>query len=133
MKNVFHFTLKALLVFKIFKFLFCLLGHGEKRPDYRKIMLISKFMTSQPGQQTIAIHILTNISRSKGNQAIIFGQLTERNMRNIFFEKSYTKCDGDTIPRLFPKKSKLSISRDQYSKASYSLLLWYTKLTSIRT
>ena len=36
-------------------------------------------------------------------------------------EKSYTKCDGDTIPRLFSKKSKLSISRDQYCKASYSL------------
>ena len=25
-------------------------------------------MTSQPGQQTIAMHILTNISRSRGNQ-----------------------------------------------------------------
>ena len=31
----------------------------------RKIRLISKFMTSQPGQQTIAAHILPNISRSE--------------------------------------------------------------------
>ena len=44
-------------------------------------------MTSQPGQQTIAIHTLTNISRSKGNQAMKFGQLIEYNTRNIFNEK----------------------------------------------
>ena len=49
-------------------------------------------MTSQPGKQTIAIHILPNISRSKGNQTMKFGQLIEYNMRNIFLEKSYTKC-----------------------------------------
>ena len=48
-------------------------------------------MTSQPGKQTIAIHILPNISRRKGNQAMKFGQLIEYNMRNIFVEKSYTK------------------------------------------
>ena len=34
-------------------------------------------MKSQTSLQTIAIHILTNISRSKGNQAIKFGQLIE--------------------------------------------------------
>ena len=70
-------------------------------------------MTSQPGQQTIAIHILPNISRSKGNQAMKFGQLIEYNMRNIFVEKSYTKCAGETISRSLSKISKLSISLDQ--------------------
>ena len=40
-------------------------------------------MMSQPGQQTIAIHILTNVSRSKGNQTIKIGQLMEHNKRNI--------------------------------------------------
>ena len=70
-------------------------------------------MTLQTGYQTIAIHILPNISRSKGNKAIKFGQLIEYNMRNIFFEKSYTKCAGETIPRSLSKKSKLSISLDQ--------------------
>ena len=70
-------------------------------------------MTSQSGQQTIAIHILTNISRTKGNQAIKFGQLIEYNMRIIFLEKSYRKYGGETIPRPFSKKSKLSISLDQ--------------------
>ena len=38
-------------------------------------------MAPQPGKQTIAIHILPNISRSKGNQKIKFGQLIKYNMR----------------------------------------------------
>ena len=41
------------------------------------------------------------------------GQLIEYDMRNIFLEKSGTKCGGDIIPRPFSKKSKLSISLDQ--------------------
>ena len=44
-------------------------------------------MTSQSGLQTIAIHILPNISQSKGNQTITFGQLIEYNKRNIFLQK----------------------------------------------
>ena len=67
-------------------------------------------MTSQPGKQTIAIYILHNIWRSKDNQTMKFGQLIEYKMRNVFLEKSYTKCDGDTTPRPFSKKSKLIIS-----------------------
>ena len=42
-----------------------------------------------------------------------FGQLMEYNMRTIFLEKSFSKCDGETIPRPFSKKSKLNISLDQ--------------------
>ena len=38
-------------------------------------------MTSQPGQQTIAIHILANISSSKGNHTMKFGKLIKYNMR----------------------------------------------------
>ena len=70
-------------------------------------------MTSQPGKQTIAIHIFPNISRSKGNQAMKFGQLRQYKTRNIFIEKSYTKHAGKSIPRPLSKKSKLSISLDQ--------------------
>ena len=44
-------------------------------------------MTSQPGLQTIAIHILPNISQSKGNQTMKFGQLIEHNTRNTFLQK----------------------------------------------
>ena len=35
------------------------------------------------------------------------GQLIEYNMRNIFPEKSYTKCGWETIPGPFSKKSKI--------------------------
>ena len=74
-----------------------------------KEVLFSKFMTSQPGKQIIAIHILPCISRSKGNQTMIDeainSHLIEYNMRNIFFEKSFTKCGGETIPRPFSKLS----------------------------
>ena len=62
-------------------------------------------MTLQPGKKTIAIHILPNIPRRKDNQTTKIDQLIEYNMRNIFLEKSYTKCDGETIPRPFFKKS----------------------------
>ena len=45
------------------------------------------------------------------------GQLIKHDMRTIFcYEKSYTKCDRDTIPRPFSNKSKLSISLDQFLK-----------------
>ena len=37
----------------------------------------------------------------------------DNNMRNIFLEKSYTKPGGETIPRPFSKKSKLSVSLEQ--------------------
>ena len=53
-------------------------------------------MMSQPGQQTqytyividIALQykVLPNISRSKGNQTMKFGQLIEYNQRNIFLQ-----------------------------------------------
>ena len=65
----------------------------------RKIILIWNFMTSQPGYQTIVIHIFRNISWSKDNQTLKFGQLIEYNMRNIFLKKSYTKCGGETSPK----------------------------------
>ena len=29
---------------------------------------------------------------------MIFGQLTEYNMRNIFPGKTYTKCGGESVP-----------------------------------
>ena len=55
-------------------------------------------MTSYPRKQTIAKHILPNISRSKSNQTMRFGQFIEDNMRNTFLEKSCTKCVGETSP-----------------------------------
>ena len=42
-----------------------------------------------------------------------FGDLIDYNMRNIFLEKSYTKCGVETSPRPFSGILKLSISLDQ--------------------
>ena len=76
------------------------------------------------------MHIFSNISRSKDNEAMKFGQLIEHNMRNISLEKSFTKCGRETILRLFSKKSKLSISLDQYSKVLVKVLNVDLKITS---
>ena len=44
-------------------------------------------MTSQPGSQTVTIHILTNNSPSNGNQTMKFGQFIQYDKRNIFLKK----------------------------------------------
>ena len=85
-KNPFYLILKVRFVLKIFVFV-TTFWSCRKNGLIRKIMLTSKFMTSQPGLQTIAIHILPNISQSKGNQTMKFGQLIEYNKRNIFLQK----------------------------------------------
>ena len=60
---------------------------------------------SQTGKKTIAIHTFPNILRSKCNQAMKFGQLIEYNKINIFLEKPYIKCGGETklVPDHFLK------------------------------
>ena len=55
-------------------------------------------MTSQFGKQTITINILPNISRSKDNHVMKFGQLIEYNMRNTFMRNYSQK----TVMKLFP-------------------------------
>ena len=46
-------------------------------------------------------------------------------MSNIFLEKSYRRCGGETNPRQFFKKLDLSISLGQQSEASHNLFLLY--------
>ena len=122
MKNAFYFTSKARFVIKIFKL--CLEFLVMKQNGFiRKIGLISNFMTSRPGKQTIVIHTLSNISRSKGNvsnisrskgnETMTFAQLIECNMRKIFVEKPFQNCGGETSPRPFSEKLKLIISLNQ--------------------
>ena len=62
-----------------------------------------------------------------------FGQLIEYNMRNIFLEKSHTKCDRETISRPFSKTPKLSISLDQYLKVLYILFQLFANLRTIES
>ena len=65
-------------------------------------------MTTQPGLQTIAIHILPNISQSKGNQTMKFGynkniknNLIEYNKINIFLHKLCENKARRLVPDLF--------------------------------
>ena len=46
-------------------------------------------MTSQPWRQTIAVHILPNILRNKGNQEIKFGQFFQKNPEKNEMEKLF--------------------------------------------
>ena len=65
-KNAFYFILKSYFRSQDIKVLVTTFWSYRKNGFIRKIRLTSKFMTSQPGLQTIAIHILPNISQSKG-------------------------------------------------------------------
>ena len=71
----------------------------------RKLRLISKFMTSQIGRQAIIKHILSNISRSKGNKTMKFGQLIVYDIRNIFLEMSNTKCGAGASPKPYKNQN----------------------------
>ena len=62
--------------------------------------MISKFMTSQAGQQVITIYILSDNSGIKVNQTMKFGKLIQYNMRNILLENLFRKCGGE--PSLTP-------------------------------
>ena len=110
MKNAFYFTLKAVVVLKTFKFLSWSFSLVEKRLDEKDKV---NFKKKRKRKKTMTIYILPNISRSKDNQIMKLGQLIQYNMRNVFLEKSYTKCGGETSLRPFSEKSKLSISLDQ--------------------
>ena len=60
---------------------------------------------------TIKIHLLTNILRSKGNHNEIWN-----NIRNIFFQKSNTKCGGEACPRHLQKVKINYISESKVQK-----------------
>ena len=90
----------------------------------RRIRLTSKFMASQPGLQTIVIHILLNISLSKGNQTMKYGQLIEYNMRNTFLQKLCRKWGKETSskPLLFFYKSLIR-GKSKWSAAYFQYIL----------
>ena len=85
MKNAFYFILKGIFDFAM-TFLSC-----SKNALIREKRLLAKFMTSQPGEQTIAIHILPVVSRRKDNHTMKLGQLIEHKKRKIFLQKLYRK------------------------------------------
>ena len=73
MKNVVYFILKALFVVNFFPPFF---GYVGNQLD-KKLRLVSEFAMLYTGKQKVTILMLPNISRSKSNQAMKFGQLIE--------------------------------------------------------
>ena len=72
-------------------------------------------MMSQLGKQTIAIHKLISISRSKGIQRVNFGQLINITWET-FFLKIYTQ---NVVEKLFP---------DPFLKNQNGQFLWINSL-----
>ena len=108
MRNVFYFKLKNFFVLEIFTFLSWHFGYVEKRLDQKAMVNFKIYV--------ITLHILPNISRSKGNQKIKLCQFIEYNMRNICLENSFAKCGVEASPKPVYKILKLSISLDQQSE-----------------
>ena len=84
-------------------------GHAEKRFDKKAKNNVKIYDVINWETNNYNTHI-PNIVRSKRNQTVTFGQLIELNTRNICLKKSGKKCDGETSPRFFSKKSKLKVS-----------------------
>ena len=61
------------------------------------------------------------------------GQLIDHDIKNIFLEKPYATCGGETSASSFSEKLKFSKSLDQQSKVLYNLFLLYAKLRAIET
>ena len=77
-----------------------------------------KFMTSQPGKQTIAIHIMPNISRGKGNQTMKIGK--------TFFWKNHRQDVLENIfPELFLKNQNLAyLCMNSLKFYTFVLIVW---------
>ena len=58
-------------------------------------------MASKTRRQIITIHILHNISRSKGTQAMKFGQSIRYSARNIFLKNQAYSEVWRLVPDLF--------------------------------
>ena len=76
-------------------------------------------MTSQTGQQ-VTLLILLSISRSKDNQAMVFGQLIKYNMRNFFLNHTENE-----VRRLVPYLFSFFRETNYNTKASGQHLSFY--------
>ena len=99
-KKDFLFNLKALLVFKIFAFLFLVFSYAEKAAwlEHKvsfKIYDFAIWLTNN--YNTLTAEYITK----RSNQTIKFGQLIEYNKR-IFFFKNYAENEtGTLVPNIF--------------------------------
>ena len=139
LKSDSHLPKNILFVFVLFYLNFCLnfLVTQKKRLDQKDktSFIIYDTTWSQPGKKTIAIHIFSNISQSKDNQILKFGQLIKYNKRNIFLRHSYRNLGRKTSSKHFlffkealyeVKASDLQLSFDIFRQPS----TWHTTKTN---
>ena len=79
---LFYFILKSLFVRKIYKFLS---QRDEKDQVNLKIHEVTSWFTNHCNAH------ISQISQSKGNQTMKFGQLREYNRKNVFLQKLFGK------------------------------------------
>ena len=112
MKNAFYFTSKALFILKIFKFLSWLFGHVAKRLD-KKVKVVFKFYDVTAWLTNNRTTYIAQYFKKQSQSDNEIWSVNRMNLRNIFLEKSHTKCDWKTSPKPFSENWKLSISLDQ--------------------
>ena len=86
MKKAFYFMLKALFILELFTF-----GYIEKWVDKKAMVNFKIYDFTNWTTNDYNKHRLPDISRSKGNQAMKFGQLIEYNLGNVFLQNSCRK------------------------------------------
>ena len=84
MKNTFYFSLKNLSFLRNLNICPNFFVHLGKSLD--KKMVDFEIMNLKSEKQTVAIHILSNISKRKGNQTTKFGQLIQYNVGDFFIK-----------------------------------------------
>ena len=129
MKNPFYSTLKTLFVLKIFKFLSWLWSCRKTAWLERQVNF--KIYGVATCLKNICNTHIANISRSKGNQAIRFGQLIEYNMRDIFLKQPYTKCGRETIPK--PLKMEIEQISGSIFRSFILFFLLFAKLSTVES
>ena len=88
----------------------CIFGHEVKRLYEKdrvnfRLYDIKAWLTNNGNKY--------DIDNGNKYETMTFAQLVECNMRKNFLEKSYQTCGGESSPRLFSEKLKLSTSFNQ--------------------
>ena len=100
MKNYLYFNLKRFLFLRYINFCPDFFGHVGKRLD-KEAEINFKIYDVINWKKKIAMHILPNILRSRGNQTMKVGQLIEYKRRNIFPQNHAENKEVRLFPQPF--------------------------------
>ena len=122
-KNVFYFPSKALFILEIFKFLSWLFSLVAKRLD-KKDKVIFKFYDVKTWLKNNRTTHIAQYFKKQSQSDNEMWSVNRMNLRNIFLEKSHTKCDGETSPKPVSENLKLGISLRFYPVCFYCMPSW---------